>query len=471
MVLNSLSPVWAEAAAHDDLAPPLRDWGAELWQAHHGSAAQVVGLFTPDGTPVYLNRGMTAVLGGDAPDRPRRDYLVNPSFAQLLDPPGDGLVFSGLLTLGDGYRLLRTLNCQVYRRGGQVLIVGEYDVVELDRQERELSRTNQRVNNLQRELIHKNADLTQALGEVQAQLQGLRDSEQRLRRIVEHIADPVMVTDLAASIRTVNPAFTRVTGYESAEVLGRTPKLLASAHHPPAFYAEMRRQLHEDGRWLGNIWNRRKSGELYMQRLAISRLRDSADEGLYVAVYNDIDQDLRALEQAQFQAQHDALTGLPNRVLLFDRLSEALLNARRRGDQVAVLFIDLDHFKPINDCHGHAVGDVVLQRVAQRLGHSVRETDTVARLGGDEFVVVLREVQVPDAATLVARKILSSLRAPVVVDGIELSVGASIGIAFGPAQGEDAGDLLNRADTAMYAAKHDRNALLHIVVSNSLSLS
>ena len=465
MVLNALSPDWAEAAAHDDLAPPLRDWGAELWQAHHGSAAQVVGLFTQDGTPAYLNRGMTAVLGGDAPDRPRRDYLVNPSFPQLLDCPGDGLIFSGLLTLGDGYRLLRTLCCQVYRRGGHLLIVGEYDVVELDRQERELSRTNQEVNNLQRELIHRNADLGQALAEVQQQLQTLRDSEQRLRRIVEHIADPVMVTDLTASIRTVNPAFTRVTGYAPMEVLGRTPKLLASAHHPPAFYAEMRRQLHEDGRWLGNIWNRRKNGELYVQRLAISRLRDSANEGLYVAVYNDIDQEIRALERAQFQAQHDALTGLPNRVLLFDRLSEALLSARRYGDQVAVLFIDLDHFKPINDRHGHAVGDVVLQTVAHRLGQSVRETDTVARLGGDEFVVVLREVQVPDAAMLVAGKILASLSPPMVVDGIDLFVAASIGIAFGPVAGEDASDLLHRADTAMYAAKHDRSAPLHIVVS------
>ncbi|HYN76688.1 MAG TPA: diguanylate cyclase [Lamprocystis sp. (in: g-proteobacteria)] len=464
--MNGSSQAWAEAQAPDDSTPHLKTWGAELWQAQTESAAQVIGLFTLAGAPLYLNRGMTAVLGGDTPDRPRRDYLVNPNFAQLLQARGDGLVFSGLLTLGDGHRQIRTLNCQVYRRGGQLLILGEYDVVELDRQERELSRTNQQVNNLQRELIHKNADLARALGEVQGQLQTLRDSEQRLRRIVEHIADPVMVTDLTASIRTVNPAFTRVTGYAPAEVLGRTPKLLASAHHPPAFYAEMRRQLHEDGRWLGNIWNRRKNGELYVQRLAISRLRDSADEGLYVAVYNDIDQELRALERAQFQAQHDALTGLPNRLLLFDRLSEALLSARRHGDQVAVLFIDLDLFKPINDGHGHAVGDVVLQTVARRLGQSVRETDTVARLGGDEFVVVLREVQAPDAATLVARKILASLSLPMLVNGINLSVGASIGIAFGPAEGEDAGDLLHRADTAMYAAKHDPSASLHLGVSN-----
>ncbi len=441
-------------AARPDPAAALGPWGTELCRARDDSAALAIGLFTSAGEPIYLNRGMTLVLGGDTPDRARHDYLINPGFAALCAPTTtDGLVYAGWLTLGDGYRLSRSLRARAYRRDGQLLIVGEYDVAELARLERDLSSTNQHINNLQRDLINKNVRLTRQLAEVEDQLKTLRDSEQRFRRIVEHIADPVMVTGLNAEIRAVNPAFTRITGFESSEILGRTPRVLSSDRHPPEFYTEMRRQLEDTGRWHGNIWNRRKNGEVYVQRLAISHLRDSADEGLYVAVYNDIDQEIRALERAQFQAQHDALTGLPNRVLLADRLSEALLFARHRNALVGVLFIDLDRFKPINDTHGHAMGDSVLQCVAQRLRHSVRETDTVARLGGDEFIVVLREIQAPEGAALVARKIAHNLDAPIRIGETCLQVGASIGIAIGPEGDESAADLLQRADTAMYAIK------------------
>jgi diguanylate cyclase (GGDEF)-like protein/PAS domain S-box-containing protein len=435
---------------------PHHPWGEELARIHDASAVLAVGRFTLDGEPVYLNRGMTAMLGGDTPDRPRRDYLVNPTFAQLRAGQVEGLVFGGWLTVGDGYRLTRTLRGEVYRKGGEVLIVGEYDVVELERLERELSRTNQEINNLQRDLIRKNTRLAQTLGEAEEQLRTLRDSEQRFRSIVEHIAEAVMVTDLDARIRTVNPAFSRVTGFTPAEVVGRTPKVLTSGHHPPTTYDDMRQQLHASGRWQGNIWNRRKSGEIYVQRLSISSLRDSADTGLYVAVYSDVGQELQALEHARFQAEHDALTGLPNRLLLFDRLAEALRAAHCRGDRVAVLFIDLDHFKPINDTHGHAVGDTVLQAVARRLKRCLRETDSVARFGGDEFVVVLRDLKAPEHAEQVARKIRARLSRPLRLKGHSLSVGASIGIAIGPESGESAEDLLHRADMAMYVVKRAR---------------
>ncbi|WP_295458227.1 diguanylate cyclase [uncultured Thiodictyon sp.] len=443
----------ADASPDGSTEPPGDTWRAELREAHEASTALAVGRFTLEGEPIYLNRGMRAVLGGDTPQRPRRDYLVNPSFADLLVPHTQGQVFSGWLTVGDGYRMSRTLRGQAYRKGAEVLIVGEYDVVELDRLEREMSSANQEINNLQRGLIHKNARLAQTLIELETQVKTLRDSEQRFRRIVEHIADPVMVTDLTAHIRAVNPAFSQVTGYDPAEVLGRTPKLLTSGHHPPEIYADLRRRLATDGRWHGNIWNRRKNGEIYVQRLSISSLRDSADAGLYIAVYNDIGADIQALERAQFQAEHDALTGLPNRVLLFDRLSEALRDAHHRDTRVAVLFIDLDRFKPINDTHGHAAGDTVLQTVARRIKRSVRDTDSVARLGGDEFVVVLRDVQAPEHADQVARKIVANLDRPLWLNGLSLSVGASIGIAIGPAAGETAADLLHRADLAMYAVK------------------
>lgn len=422
------------------------------------AAALAVGRFTLAGEPLYLNRGMTAVLGGAEPDRPRCNYLVNPTFAQLVAAGGTGEIFRGWLTVGDGYRMSRTLRAEVYRKDCEVLICGEYDVEELARLESELSRTNQEINNLQRDLLQKNARLTQTLAEAEQQLKTLRDSEQRFRRIVEHIADPVMVTDFSARIRAVNPAFSRVTGYASEEVLGHTPKLLASGHHPPAVYDEMRQLLDRQGRWQGNIWNRRKNGEVYVQRLSISSLRDSADAGLYIAVYSDIADAIEALERAQFQAEHDALTGLPNRLLLLDRLSEALHGARRRADLVAVLFIDLDRFKPINDTHGHAVGDAVLQTVAHRLRESVRQIDSVARLGGDEFVVVLRDLRSRGYAEKLAAKLLDLICQPIVIDGLQLSVGASIGVGTGPEPGDTAADLLHRADLAMYAVKRTRQS-------------
>lgn len=427
-------------------------WGAELEQLLYASTALAVGRFTTDGDPVFLNPGMRAVLG----DEPLGRALANPSLAQLLAVAGAGPIFDGLLSLGDGYRTLRTLRGRVYRRDGELLICAEHDVLELDRLERELSRTNQHINNLQRELIAKNARLTHTLAEAETQLQVLRDSEERLRRIVAHIADPVLVTDTEARIRAVNPAFSRVTGYAAAEVLGQTPKLLASGRHPPAFYAGLRQELGGVGQWRGIVWNRRKDGSLYVQRLSISALRDSHNEGLYVGVYNDIDEELRALEQARFQAEHDALTGLPNRVLLLDRLGEALRDARRRGTLVGVLFIDLDRFKPINDTHGHATGDTVLQIVARRFGCTVRDSDTVARLGGDEFVVVLRDLPSPPVALKVAEKLGRCLARPIRVQGLRLRVGASIGMAVGPQAGEDAAALIVRADAAMYDVKRAR---------------
>lgn len=284
-------------------------------------------------------------------------------------------------------------------------------------------------------------------------LRELRDSEQRYRGIVDNINDPVMVTDLRSRILSVNPAFVRVTGYAVEEVLGRHPTLMASGHHDPEFYAGMWRRLQTEGIWRGHIVNRRKNGEIYVRRLTISTVRAAGGGGLYVAVYTDLSEEMQELERARFQAQHDALTGLPNRTLLFDRLSEAIREAHRRKSRVGVLFIDLDGFKPVNDLYGHQVGDVLLQVFAQRLEQSVRESDTVARLGGDEFVVVLRQIDAPEDAARVARKILAGLRQPFRRDALELWLGASIGIALWPDHGEDAGVLLKEADGAMYAAK------------------
>lgn len=428
-------------------------WRDDLLSLLDHSQALAVGCLRLTGEVRWLNRGMHTLLGGAQPDRPRADYLVNPDLAQLGSGAGDGLVFSGWLSVGDRYRQTHSLRAQVWRRGEELLIAAEFDNADLQRLHEALSSTNQEINTLQRELIRKNARLTQTLNEADRQLQALRDSEQRLRRIVEHIADPVMVTDAAGHIRAVNPAFTRVTGYAVEEVIGRSPSLLRSGRHPPAFFQALWEELRTAGQWRGVIWNRRKDGAPYVQRLSISSLRDSSGEDLYVAVYNDISQEIAALEQARSMAEHDALTGLPNRVLLFDRLHAALTDAAARDHLVAVLMIDLDAFKPINDQHGHAVGDSVLQIVARRLARSVRTTDTAARLGGDEFVVVLRDLPAADPAHAIRRQIEARLQAPLRLKGLRLRLGASIGMALGSASDTSAEALLARADAAMYAAK------------------
>ena len=433
------------------MPPALADWAVELADARDTSQALAIAVFDRMGGARYLNQGMSELLGGAAPDRPRHAYLANPEFARLLECREEGLIFKGWLTVSDGHLVTRTLQASVYRKADALLVMGEFDVFELERLGRELARGNQQIQNLQRELIRKNAHLSRALEE-------LRDSEQRYRRIVDNINDPVLVTDCHARILSVNPAFTRVTGYSAEEVYGNRPSLLASSHHSPDFYAAMWQRLLSEGVWRGDIWNRRKNGEVYVQRLTISTVRGESGENLYVAVYNDLTEDRRELERVQFLAHHDALTSLPNRVLLFDRLSEAIRDARRQGQRVGVLFIDLDGFKPINDQCGHEFGDSVLQTYAQRLRGTVRECDTVARLGGDEFVVVLRQIEQLEQAGWVADKVLHGLRMPFTHDERSFALTGSIGVALWPEDGDEAATLLKKADSAMYAVKQSGGA-------------
>jgi diguanylate cyclase (GGDEF)-like protein/PAS domain S-box-containing protein len=443
------------------IAAGLGDWIESLPQLLDASRCIAIGRWGAGGEPIYLSAGMRALLGGETPDRPRCDYLANPTYPQLVamsQERAEGEVFRGWVTLGDGQRAIQSMRAVVYRRDAELLMLAEHDAAELARLQRELSETNQQINNLHRDLLRRNARLAETLVEAERQLQSLRDSEQRLRLVVEHIADPVIVTDTDARIRSINPAFTRVTGYTAEEIIGQTPKRLASGRHPPSFYAAMRATLASTGEWRGTIWNRRKDGAAYVQRLNISTLHDSHGETLFVAVYNDIGQEVRALERAQFLAEHDVLTGLANRVLLQDRLSEALRDARERQHLVGVLMIDLDRFKPINDTYGHAVGDSVLQIVARRLERCVRRTDSVARLGGDEFVVVLRDLPSPAPAKQAVQTIQKRLTAPLRLKALRLAIDASIGYALGPVDAEDTAALIARADAAMYAVKHERRA-------------
>ncbi|MBE2260072.1 MAG: PAS domain S-box protein [Candidatus Accumulibacter sp.] len=290
-----------------------------------------------------------------------------------------------------------------------------------------------------------------------------RKLEARLQQaatVFDSSAEGITITSPNGSIIAVNRAFTEITGYREEEVVGRNPRILQSGFQDRDFYREMWRTLCERGRWRGEIWNRRKDGQVFLESLTISAVKgDDGQLTHYVGVFTDITELRKAHDQLDHQAHHDSLTGLPNRLLLGDRLHKALQRANRDGKGLAVLFIDLDRFKNINDTLGHQVGDRVLCEVAKRLGRLMREADTVGRLGGDEFLILIEDIVDPSAVSHIADKILNVLQdSPVTVEQ-EFFVGASIGISLFPEDGDDGETLMRNADVAMYRAKErGRNA-------------
>jgi diguanylate cyclase (GGDEF)-like protein/PAS domain S-box-containing protein len=273
-------------------------------------------------------------------------------------------------------------------------------------------------------------------------------------KVFESTQEGIIITSANNTVQKVNPAFTFITGYSEEEVLGKNPNFLQSGRHDDAFYQKLWQSIYTTGRWQGEIWNRRKNGEVYPEWLNISTIKDETGQITnHVAIFSDITSVKLAEKHLSYLAHHDPLTGLPNRTLLQDRLSQALIKGNRNESLVAVLFIDLDKFKPINDTLGHRMGDLLLQAVAERLKGCVREEDTVARLGGDEFTIVLEDLYVAEDAAKVAQKIISTLFQPFVIEGHKLNIGASIGISVFPLHGQDAESLIKNADQAMYKIK------------------
>ncbi|MBV8464599.1 MAG: EAL domain-containing protein [Burkholderiales bacterium] len=273
-------------------------------------------------------------------------------------------------------------------------------------------------------------------------------------RVLESTLEGVMITNAQGVIERVNPAFERLTGFNAADAIGQRPSILKSGRQDVSFYQSMWTQLTERGHWEGEIWNRRASGELYLQSLNITGIRNDAGEfAHYAAVFSDVTKRREAEERLSYLANHDALTDLPNRHLLNNKLVSALLRTQRHGQRLAVLFVDLDRFKLVNDTMGHAVGDKLLVQVAMRLRQAVRRTDTVARLGGDEFTVLLEDVGDLHEISQVAQKIVEQLGVPYDIGGQVVYVTTSIGISVAPEDGVDAKALLTQADRAMYEAK------------------
>ena len=282
----------------------------------------------------------------------------------------------------------------------------------------------------------------------------LAASESRYRAIFDSAAEGIMLTDAALRIVQVNPAFSEITGYAAEEVLGRTPSMLGSGRHDEDFFRDLLATLVATGRWQGEVWNRRKDGDLYVQWMSAVRIGEAdAPEG-FVATMTDITSRKQTEEKLRFRANHDALTGLPNRRLFEDRLQSAIASALRHGERFALMLVDLDRFKGVNDRFGHLAGDALLVEVGRRLQLCVRASDTVARLGGDEFAVILGEVGGREDAAEVAGRICASMAEPFELGEGVAQVGASVGVALGPQDDADAEELQRRADAALYSVKH-----------------
>jgi diguanylate cyclase (GGDEF)-like protein/PAS domain S-box-containing protein len=277
-------------------------------------------------------------------------------------------------------------------------------------------------------------------------------------KVFDSSIEGIVITDRGGRILRVNRAFTLVTGYEEHEVLGKTPALLKSGQHDDSFYHHMWHKLSDDGFWQGEIVNKRKNGETYVEWLSISSVTTTDGRpNHFVGIFSDITEKKLNTQQMQQLAYYDVLTGLPNRTLFYDRLKQALVRTKRNHSTLALLFLDLDNFKELNDHHGHAEGDALLQKVAERLKETMRASDTVSRIGGDEFTVILADFHDPGLISLeaskVAEKVLSILSEPFELNEVSYRLSASIGIAIYPQDGEMISELIKHADTAMYQAK------------------
>jgi diguanylate cyclase (GGDEF)-like protein/PAS domain S-box-containing protein len=273
-------------------------------------------------------------------------------------------------------------------------------------------------------------------------------------QVIENMLEGVMVTDAEMKILDVNATFTRVTGYTADDVLGKTPRVLKSGEQKPVFYQKMWTALIKNGYWQGEIMNRRKNGETYIEWLTITAIKDERDTVThYLGVFTDISKHKRAQETIRHMAYYDTLTDLPNRALFRDELRAALSTAEKQHTMLGVLFLDLDRVKVINDTLGHDMGDRLLRGIAERLKHGTRGGDVVARLGGDEFMLLLTNIHQKNEILAITEKILASIRPPFHFDHHELFTTASIGISVYPHDGRDAETLLKNADTAMYRAK------------------
>jgi diguanylate cyclase (GGDEF)-like protein/PAS domain S-box-containing protein len=280
-----------------------------------------------------------------------------------------------------------------------------------------------------------------------------------MRKVFENAHEGVIITAPDTTILSVNAAFTAVTGYTEEEALGQRPSMMRSGRQNKTFYAHMWHEINHFGQWQGEIWNRHREGQDYLEWLSIAAVADEhGNLSHYVGIFSDITSEKESEERLLYLAHYDQLTGLPNRILFHDRLQQAIAQAERNRMQVAVMFLDLDGFKAVNDTLGHSAGDELLRQVAQRLTTCLRATDSVARFGGDEFTIVLAAIDDQGDVIKIAHKIIEEVARPYLIDGSEAAITTSIGVTVYPGDAEEPSLLIQRADNAMYHAKrHGKN--------------
>lgn len=299
------------------------------------------------------------------------------------------------------------------------------------------------------------AQLKEALRARDAALRTSTDYLRLAQKVIDASLDGIMITDVNGVIESVNPSFTLLTGYSADEAVGRKPDLLSSGLHEPNFYKNLWETLLSQGQWQGEIWNKRKNGEVYPQWLSITAIRGEQGEiGQFAGIFSDISERKRQEKQIHQLAYIDELTGLANRRLFMDRLHLGIANAHRHHHNMAVLFLDLDLFKRINDTLGHQAGDQALKEVAHRLLSTVREGESVARIGGDEFTILIPEVDKATSLECLAQRLITQFDAPIRIKGQDFFLTASIGISMFPKDGQSSEQLIKHADLAMYQAKN-----------------
>jgi diguanylate cyclase (GGDEF)-like protein/PAS domain S-box-containing protein len=287
-----------------------------------------------------------------------------------------------------------------------------------------------------------------------AKLEHANERLQLFVKMFDNSGEAIIITDAQRKIIAVNPAFYKITEYTEEDVIGNNPSILKSGRQDEKFYKAMWKSINDIGVWQGEIWNRRKGGEIYPEWLSIGTVKNSHNEIInYIAVFSDITKRKEDEAHIEHLAHYDSLTHLPNRALFADRLKHALVSGTRNKKKTALLFLDLDKFKHVNDTMGHLAGDMLLQSVADRLKSCRRESDTICRQGGDEFIILLPEVNGTEDAETVARKIVSSMEAPHLIGEKELVITFSIGISICPDDATDDEMLIKHADDAMYLAK------------------
>ncbi|WP_413702402.1 putative bifunctional diguanylate cyclase/phosphodiesterase [Psychromonas sp. KJ10-10] len=284
-----------------------------------------------------------------------------------------------------------------------------------------------------------------------------KKSEEKLQlayRVINDTREGIIITDAKQLIVDVNPAFTQITGYASDDVIGKHRNILFSDKQSPQFYEEMWQTVIEQDSWQGEVWSRTKQGNLYAELLTISSLKNDYNQVThYVSVFSDITHSKKRQDQLNLMAHYDVLTKLPNRALFIDRFQQSIAHSKRSGNQLAVCFLDLDDFKPVNDNYGHEAGDRLLIEVAHRISACIREEDTVSRQGGDEFAILLNDIKTMSQYEVTMQRIHSALAEPYIIDDIKHYITASSGVTLYPSDDGDIDTLLRHADHAMYQSK------------------